>query len=99
MPFLTREFLAELDIKLDDASYEALADHFESTLHERVINEIIEELTPEQAEQLAQMQQSDDESLQAWLKQTVPDLSDIVSDEVDILLGEIAENSDAMSDV
>jgi len=99
MPLLTRQFLQEIGIELDDESYEALAEHFETTLTERVINELVEELDVDQAAQLASMQSSDDESLRQWIVTNVPDLAEIVSDEIDILFGEIAENSEAIDSV
>ena len=61
-----------------------------------MIAEIVEELTPEQAEELATLQGGDEATIQQWLTENVQDLADIVADEVDILLGEIAENSEAI---
>jgi hypothetical protein len=98
MPLLTPTLLENLGINLSEEHYQALAEHFETTLNERVINEIVLELSPEQAEQLATLQQASDEEVLAWLKTNVPDVAEIVTDEVDILLGEIAENSEAISD-
>ena len=94
MPVLTRTFLNDLGIQMDDEQFQSLAEHFETTLHERTINEVVETLTPEQAQELANLQGADDSTIQQWLTATVPDLADIVSDEIDILLGEIAENSE-----
>jgi len=98
MPLLSPTLLENLGINLSEKHYQALAEHFETTLNERVINEIVLELSPEQAEQLSQLQQAGDEEILTWLKANVPDVADIVADEVDILLGEIAENSEAISD-
>ncbi|HET9098362.1 MAG TPA: hypothetical protein VFN51_01975 [Candidatus Saccharimonadales bacterium] len=95
MPMLTRELLKDLGIGLSDQEYKLLADHFETTLQDRVIKEIVEELNPEQAWQLSQLQSASDDQLYGWLLANVPDFRDIVSDEVDILLGEIAENSES----
>ncbi len=97
MALLSREFLEQLGIHLDEQNYVALSTHFETTLYERVIAEIGEELTPEQAAELADLQASDDASIQQWLTANVPQLQDIVSDEIDILLGEIAENSEQIA--
>ena len=55
MPILSRSLLADLGINLSDEDFQSLADHFESTLEERVINEIVLELSPEQAEELSHM--------------------------------------------
>ena len=94
MAGLTRQFLTDLGIELDDEHYAVLAEHFDTTLHDRVVDEVVAELTPEQAHQLAELQAGSDDQLYAWLQQHVPDLSDIISDEIEILLGEIAEDSD-----
>jgi len=96
MPLLTRDFLKDIGVTLRDADYEMLADHFETTLYERIIDELIVELSPEQAAELARLQADDDKAVQHWLKPNVPDLKELVADEIDILLGEIAENSDAI---
>ena len=97
MPLLTRTILKDLGIHLADQDYQSLAKHFEETLDERVIEEIVSGLSPEQAQQLVTLRQSGDQEVLAWLQQTVPELSEIVADEVDILLGELAENSEAIS--
>lgn len=96
MSVLTPEFLKEIGLELDAETFAALAEHADTTLHERVINEVVEELTPEQATELAALQSSDDDTKQQWLVNNVPDLQEIVADEVDILLGEIAENSESI---
>lgn len=96
MAILSRTFLTDLGIELNEADYQALSDHFDTTLHQRVVDEIIDELMPEQADELAALQGHDDTEIQAWLTANVPDLAEIVSDEVYILLGEIAEHSDAI---
>ena len=96
MPLLSRTILENLGIELSDEDFASLAEHFETTLDERVFNEVVLELTPEQAEQLAAMQQSSDEDVLGWLQANVPALPEIVADEVDILLGELAENSEAL---
>jgi len=97
MALLDREILDDLGIHLAEQDYASLFDHFDTTLRNRVIAEIVEELTPEQAEQLAGLQETTDEQLLEWLLTNVPNFGEIVSDEVDILLGELAENSEAFS--
>lgn len=96
MPILTKTILDSIGITLSDQDYASLAEHFETTLNERVTDEIALELTMEQAQELATLQQADDETVLAWLQANVPDLNEIVSDEVDILLGEIADSSDQL---
>ena len=91
MPILTKTVLQNIGIVLSDEDYESLSEHFESTLNERVIDEIALELTPEQAAELATLEHADDATVSQWLQANVPDLGEIISDEVDILLGELAE--------
>ena len=95
MALLSKQFLNTLGIELDDASSEASSQHFEDTLNSRVIEEIIDILEDDQLEQLTALRDNgDDEALQNWLVENVSDLSEIIQDEVAILLGEIVENSD-----
>jgi hypothetical protein len=96
MAILTPDIVRNLGIELAEADMQSLAEHFEATLDERVINEIVLGLTPEQAQQLAELQQAGDDTILEWLQANVPDLADIVSDEIDILLGELAENTEAL---
>lgn len=95
MPILDRTLLNDLGIDLNDQDLTLLEEHFDTTLRDRVIQEIVEELTPEQAEELAAAQDISDEELLQWLRTNVPEFDAIVSDEVDILLGELAENSES----
>jgi succinate dehydrogenase flavin-adding protein (antitoxin of CptAB toxin-antitoxin module) len=94
MPIITPDLLATLGINLSEQEQTLLNEHASDTLNERVMDEIVQELTPEQAEQLAEMADNTPEEIYQWLMKNVPELGQIVSDEVDILLGEIAENSE-----
>lgn len=96
MALLDASLLESLGIQLSEQDLNLLSEHFETTLRERVINEITLELDPDQARELASMQQASDNELMQWLTVNVPDLADIVSDEVDILLGELAEHSEVI---
>lgn len=98
MAILSRELLDNLGITLDNETYTALSDHFDTTLQSRVIEEVVDSLTPEKASELATLQgNANDQQILEWLQANVKDFAEIISDEVDILLGEIAENSDALS--
>lgn len=97
MPLLTKNLLNDLGIILSESDYALLAEHFETTLNERVINEIVLELEPQQAEELARLQQAEDAEVVNWLRTNVTDIEEIVADEVDILLGELADNTEAIT--
>lgn len=99
MPILDRQFLESIGVDLDEANYQALDNHFETTLHQRIVDEIALEIEPEKAEELiTTLKDADQSVVQQWLIQNVPDLNEIVSDEVDILLGELAENGQEIMD-
>jgi hypothetical protein len=94
MSALTKEFLESIGIQLDDATFVAFAEHFDTTLKDRIITDIIDELDDEKLIQLEQLKNSDGSQLWHWVQTNVTDLSDIIQEEVDILLGELAENAD-----
>jgi succinate dehydrogenase flavin-adding protein (antitoxin of CptAB toxin-antitoxin module) len=95
MAILTKSILEDIGIELSESDYRSLAKHFDTTLQERIFNEIAKELTDEQTEELAGLKNSPDEQIALWLTTNIPapTLKEIVDDEVSILLGELAENS------
>ena len=92
---LTRDFLKSIgvDVDVSDEVYQKLADSFEETLYQRVVDEIILELDSEKAAELSELAEADDALVQQWLSQNVEDLEEIVTDELEILLGDIAEGA------
>ncbi|USN96567.1 MAG: hypothetical protein H6797_05925 [Candidatus Nomurabacteria bacterium] len=96
MSLLNKQFLQSLGIELDDQTFEAFDEHFEATLQERVVDAIVDGLDEQQLEQLSAVREQggDAVAMQTWLQANVPDLSQIVQSEVDILLGDLAESGD-----
>ena len=95
MTVITRQLLADIGISLDDAAYVQFTEQYEAELDNRIVNEIVDELDTEQLRELTRFKDSgDDAELQRWLVENVPDLDKIVEEEMAILLGEIAENSE-----
>lgn len=95
---ITKELLDEFGITVAEADLENFLAHANQTLDERVGAEIADSLDDEQLAVLANLQESnDDEAVSAWLEQHVPELAQIAQDEIDILLGELAESSDALN--
>ena len=93
MTLFTQDFLTNLGVSLSPEEQQVLSDYTEEVLRERVIEEVIDSLEEGQAEQLSSLA---DDSLQEWLALNVPELQSIVQDEVDILLGELAEQADQL---
>lgn len=96
--FITKQMLTTSGITVAPEEEEALLDHLNETLEERVGLEITDSLNDQQLEALAALQEQDDPTaIQQWLADNVPELQDIIKDEIDILLGEIAENADGIN--
>lgn len=96
--FITAATLKQVGISLQADEEAALLEHLNTTLQERVGLEITDSLTDEQLATLADLQEGGDpQTIQQWLVDNVPELNDIVKDEIDILLGEIAENTDGIN--
>lgn len=93
----SKEFLQSIGIKLDEQTLALFGEHIEETLNERVITEITDSLSEEQLIELSHFDTARSEQLQTWLQTNVPDLDAIVQDELAIIAGEIAENSDKLS--
>lgn len=97
-PIITVELLESLGVKIDPTTQTQLIAHLNETLEERVGTEITESLTDDQLAELVSLQEkSDDEAVNTWLTAHVPELGDIIQDEIDILVGELNENSDQLN--
>ena len=91
MEYITREDLTTLGIELPEEQIAEFLQHANDTLAERIGAEITESLTDEAVSQMIEVQELGDETaLQAWLIEKVPELKEIVQDEVDIFIAEIA---------
>jgi hypothetical protein len=93
--FITQATLEALDVDLTGEDVEALLDHLNETLQERISAVITESLNDDQLKTLLVMQESaSDEDLGTWLEENVTDMQHIVSTETDILMAEILEEDD-----
>ncbi|HET8884108.1 MAG TPA: DUF5663 domain-containing protein [Candidatus Saccharimonadales bacterium] len=98
--FITQSTLDALGIDLTGQDIESLLAHLNDTLQERVGTEITETLDDKQLKTLLDMQENaTEEELGTWLETAVPDMQQIVQDEIDILIGELAESSDDINNV
>lgn len=96
MAIITKDFLNQIGVNITDENIEKLSDYFETTLDKRVMDSIVSELSDEQLEELQQMKNNPNDQLMSWLGTNVPSLKDIIEEETDILLGELAEHSDGL---
>lgn len=98
-PLITKEVLEEAGIDLNDQDVASLLEHLNATLEERVGAEVTNSLSDEQLEALVELQENgSDEEVAAWMETNVPELQAIAQDEIDILIGELNEESDALNE-
>lgn len=89
--YITQQDLDAASIIIAEDEVEAYLTQANQTLAERIGAEITDSLTDEEIDEMVRVQEAGDPSaLQSWLIAHVPELSEIVQDEVDILLGELA---------
>jgi hypothetical protein len=60
------------------------------------MGEIVSYLDETQLTELDSIKNADDETLRNWLVVNVPELDEIIEDEVAILLGDLAEHADRL---
>ena len=95
---VTKAQLNSIGVNLPDDQMQALIQHVEETINERISEEVVESLTDEQLAELVKMQDSNvsAEEIDAWIRERVPEYDEIIEDNVAIVLGELADNSDAI---
>jgi hypothetical protein len=95
---ITPEMLAQTGIIIADDEVEAYLDLINDTLTERIGEAITESLSDEQLDELSTLEETaSDEQLNDWLQKNVTNMDTIIQDEIDILLGDAAENSGAIN--
>ena len=95
---VTKAQLNSIGINLPEDQMQALIQHVEDTINSQIGEEIVESLDNEQLKELVQMQDNDvpAEEIDAWIRERVPEYDEIIEDNVAIVLGELANNSDAI---
>lgn len=93
-PIITPTLLVAAGINVPEDQLEELLDSANDQLDERIGTEITEQLEDDELEALVKLQSSgDDEAVAEWLAENVPELEQIIQDETDIILGEIAASA------
>src|SRR5688500_368795 len=97
--YITEDSLKKLGINLEGQDVASLLAHLNETLEERVGAEITDALEDDQLQVLVDLQEkASDEEVGAWLQANVPEFEQIVQDEIDIILGELAENNEGINE-
>ena len=93
--YITQDLLKTLGITLDDANADSLIAHMNETVEERIGAEITESLDDTQLEELVKLQETaSDEEIGKWIATNVSDYQQIVQDNMDSVIGELAEGAD-----
>ena len=98
MIIIDENTLLELGIDLGEATSELLKE-IDTQLNERIGAALLELLDDEKAKEFLQVSESGDSATTTqWLEQSLPEYKDVIQDEVDILLGEIASSEEAAAE-
>jgi hypothetical protein len=93
--YINKEALLALGLELSDEQVEKLVAQLNNTVEERVGEEIVESLNDDELDELVKLQENaDDQVLGEWIAKHVPEYEQIVSDAVDMTLGELAESAE-----
>lgn len=96
--YITKETLDAFGISLEGHDETSLLEHLNDTLKERIGTEIAALLDDTRLNELLDLQETaSDEQVGDWLTQNVPELPQIVQDEIDILMGELADSTDSIN--
>ncbi|CAN5401032.1 hypothetical protein BH10PAT4_BH10PAT4_4240 [soil metagenome] len=92
-PVITPQLIAATGVTISEDQSQAFLEYINAVLEERIGQAIVENLNDNELEELADLQEArKDEQVQVWLETNVPDLDEIVNDEIDIILGEAAQH-------
>ena len=96
--YITKDALLALGINLGDQDIDSLIAHLNETVEERIGTEITEELDDAQLEELVKLQETaSEEEIGQWIATHVPEYEQIVQDNIDIVIGELAESADGIN--
>lgn len=94
---IDKNLLTSMGIALPANQEEDFLNYLYATLEERVGYAVTELLDDDEFDELIDLQEhAEDATVEAWVLQHVPDLSAVIQDEFDILMGELAENADSL---
>lgn len=98
--YITKNTFDTLNITLPEDGAESLLTHLNEELEKRVGAEVTNALDEPQLQAFIRLQATaSDQELHQWLRTNVADFDQIISDEIAILLGELAENVDTINRV
>jgi len=94
---IDKDLLTSLGISLPENEAADFLQYLYTTLEERVGNAITQLLNDDEFDDLMDLElKADDATIEAWVRQHVPDYANLVQDEFDILMGELAEHANSL---
>lgn len=97
--YITKDTLLTLGIDLSGHDLDSLISHLNDTVEERIGAEITESLSDTELEELVTLQEAaSEQEIGAWVAKHVPDFQQIVQDNIDIVIGELADSADGIND-
>ena len=92
------KLLRSLGILLDQKHEDAMLEHLQETLQERVGLAVAELLEDDELKEFYDLVQKENEAeLTEWLSDNLPDYKEIIEDEFDMLMGEIANDAPVLA--
>lgn len=94
---IDKNLLTSLGISLPENEEAAFLDYMYTTLEERVGVAITELLNDDEFDELMDLElKADNATIEAWVQRHVPDYGDLIQDQFDILMGELAQHADSL---
>lgn len=94
---IDKNLLTSIGISLPENEEADFLKYLYTTLEERVGNAITQLLDDDEFDALMELElDADDATIEAWIRTHVPDYEQIIHDEFDILMGELAEHADSL---
>ena len=90
---ITKESIESLGLDFGNQDLDALVEQINAKLNKLISDEITEELDSQSYNILLEMgKTANKDEIFTWLKQNIPEFDQIVQDNIDIVLGDLADN-------
>lgn len=94
---IDKNLLTSIGITLPENEEADFLQYLYTTLEERVGTAITQLLNDDEFDELMDLElKADDATIEAWIRTHVPDYANIIQDEFDILMGELADHANSL---
>lgn len=96
---ITAADLTTMGINLTDEKMTSLLDHLNQELNERVGTALLQELDDEQIDEYNEfIKTASEDQVGEWLSSKIPEFTQIIQDEIDVMLGDVAEKAEKLGE-